>query len=111
MVSSLKHLIQKKILENPIYFLSLLWIIILFSLHSYVWFINYGIFGIPILESTMGFSDASSWLAVATDISRGVIFPNTPSLGNGGEGLMFFHIFHYGFMDYLFTFLVQLSPY
>lgn len=105
MVSSLKHLIQKKILENPIYFLSLLWIIILFSLHSYVWFINYGIFGIPILESTMGFSDASSWLAVATDISRGVIFPNTPSLGNGGEGLMFFPYFSlwiYGLFIYIF---------
>lgn len=110
--SSLKEKCINNILENPIYFLCLFWIFIIFSSHSYVWYINYGVFNIPLLESMMGFSDASSWLAVASDISRGTLFPNTPSLENKNVGLMhfpYFSLWIYGLFIYIFGSTISLS--
>lgn len=109
--SSLKEKCINNILENPIYFLSLFWVFIIFSSHSYVWYINYGVFNIPLLESIMGFSDASSWLAVASEISRGTLFPTTPSLENKSVGIMhfpYFSLWIYGFFIYIFGSTISL---
>ncbi len=100
MVYIFKKHVLSPIKKNYIYLLPLLWILIIFSLHSYVWFTNYGIYNIPILESLMGFSDASSWLAVASEISRGNLIPNAPSLGSEDQGIMhfpYFSLWIYGF--------------
>ena len=63
-----------KLKEDPnklFYWLSILWISVIFTISSFNWLTHYQLDGLPMLPTSLGFSDATSWLPLANEVSKG----------------------------------------